>query len=410
MQCGLLGSKLAHTYSPLIHKYLGNYSYSLFEKSPEELEAFLRSDSFHGLNVTAPFKKAVIAYCDALTPEASRLGAVNTIVRHSNGQLLGHNTDYYGFRSMILRTGLDFTSKKVLVLGSGGASNTVCSVLQEVDAVPIVISRTGANNYHNAFQHSDAFAVINATPVGTFPDTDKSPLSLTGFPNLHCVLDLIYNPARTRLLLEADKRRIITQNGLWMLVSQAKQAAEFFTGTEIAYSVIEQIYNQVQRQTLNIILVGMPGCGKTTVGTVLAKKLNRGFADSDQHIESITQQSISTLLKNNCEMHFRALETSVLQELCKKSGYIIATGGGCVTIPENLPIIRQNSTVVWIKRELSQLAVDDRPLSLGSDLHAMYMQRAPLYKAYSEIAVENTVSAEETADQIIKLLKLDVTL
>ena len=222
MKCGLLGRKLGHSYSPQIHALLGNYSYQLFEKEPEEIGDFLKNGDFTGLNVTIPYKKEVIPFLDELSPAAARLGAVNTIVRR-DGKLIGHNTDYFGFRRLVQESGLQVAGKKVLVLGSGGASSTAVAVLQELGAKVTVISRSGENNYENLDRHADAAVIANTTPVGMYPNTGKSALSLDGFPRLEGVLDAVYNPARTQILLDAERRGLAAVNGLWMMVAQAKE-------------------------------------------------------------------------------------------------------------------------------------------------------------------------------------------
>ena len=249
--CGLLGRKLGHSYSPAIHADLGDYSYRLFEKEPDELEDFLRNGGFDAINVTIPYKKDVIPFLDELSPTAKKLGAVNTIVRRPDGKLIGHNTDYYGFRSMLEKSALDCRNKKVLVLGSGGASVTICAVLEEAGALVTVISRTGDNNYQNLHLHQDAAVIVNTTPVGMYPNTNVSPLDLSLFPRLEGVLDIIYNPARTKLLLDAEARELVTMNGLWMLVAQAKEAAEWFTGEAIADNAIEAIHASLRRRMEN---------------------------------------------------------------------------------------------------------------------------------------------------------------
>ena len=241
MQCGLLGRKLSHSYSPAIHAHLGDYDYSLFEKEPEELEAFLRSGNWDCLNVTIPYKQSVIPYLDHLSDTARQLGAVNTIVR-KDGKLVGHNTDHWGFYSMVRKSDISPAGKKCLVLGSGGASNVVVAVLEELGAAVTVISRSGENNYTNLARHSDAALIVNATPVGMYPDTGVSPVDLALFPNLEGVLDLIYNPARTKLLLDAQQRGLAAMNGLWMLVAQAKAAAQLFTGSEIPERKIAEVF------------------------------------------------------------------------------------------------------------------------------------------------------------------------
>ena len=269
MVCGLLGRKLGHSYSPQIHAHFGNYTYQLFEKEPEDVAYFLRSNSFHGINVTIPYKKFAAQNCDRLTPIAKRLGSVNTVVRMEDGTLLGHNTDYFGFKSMVERTGLNLTGKKVLILGSGGASVTVQAVLEDIHALPVVISRSGENNYANLDRHSDASAIVNATPVGMYPETQAQPIDLLIFKNLEGVFDLIYNPAHTRLLQAAEERNIKAANGLWMLVAQAKESAELFLDQKIPDELINKIHKTLQFQMENIVLIGMPGFGKSTVGKIM---------------------------------------------------------------------------------------------------------------------------------------------
>lgn len=404
MRCGLLGQVLGHSYSPQLHAMLGSYSYRLFEIAPEDLERFMTSGEFDGLNVTIPYKKAVIPYCDELTPQAQRLGAVNTVVRNANGKLIGHNTDHFGFQSTVARTGLDYTGKKVLVLGSGGAGNTVCAVMQELGAQVITVSRKGENNYGNLNRHRDCFAIVNATPVGMYPHTGTAPVDLRLFPELQCVIDLIYNPARTQLLLDAQDLGIQKQNGLWMLSAQAKESAQWFTGRRISDSVIATLYKNLKHTQENIVLIGMPGCGKSTVGRLLAEMAGLHFVDSDDEICARSGCSIPNIFAKQGEGGFRKLESQVLAELCSRHGQIIATGGGCVTVLENSPILRQNATVIWLKRSLAELPTDGRPLSQSTPLSEMYEKRMPLYDQLSDHAVDNSGTPEDTARQICKLL------
>lgn len=329
MRCGLLGRKLGHSYSPQIHSRLGDYPYLLFEKEPDELADFLCSEDFTGINVTAPYKKAVIPYLDELSPVAARLGAVNTIVRR-NGKLIGHNTDYYGFLTMVRSSGIQVASKKVLVLGSGGASNTAVAALQELGAQVIVISRSGENNYNNLDQHRDAAIIVNTTPLGMYPNTDEAPFDLTAFPRLEAVLDVIYNPARTKLLQQAESLGLVTANGLLMLVAQAKETSEWFTGRTLDEDRIFVIHRELQQQMKNIVLIGMPGCGKTTVGQALARQLGKQFVDSDEMLVRMAGRSIPDIFARDGEAVFRDLESQVLAQLGKDSGLVIATGGGCV--------------------------------------------------------------------------------
>ena len=400
MQCGLLGRKLGHSYSPQIHNLLGDYSYVLFEKEPEELENFLKNGDFSGLNVTIPYKKEVIPYLSELSPTAKKMGCVNTVLRRSDGTLYGHNTDYLGFTSLVRHAGLSVTGKKVLVLGSGGASNTAVAALKDLGANPVVISRSGENNYGNLHLHRDAAAIVNATPVGMYPNTGVSPIDLALFPHLEGVLDVIYNPARTQLLLDAEKLGIPRENGLWMLVAQAKEAAEVFTGGKISDEVIEKIYRRLSHQMKNIVLIGMPGCGKSTIGTLLAEKLGRTLADADEKIISLAGKSIPDIFAQDGEPTFRDWETKALTELGKQSGLVIATGGGCVTQKRNYPLLHQNGYLVWLERDCSVLPTDGRPLSQANDLGKMYAARKPLYEVFADIRVENTGTPEETAQKI----------
>ena len=404
MKCGLLGRKLGHSYSPQIHALLGDYSYQLFEKEPEEIGDFLKNGDFTGLNVTIPYKKEVIPFLDELSPAAARLGAVNTIVRR-DGKLIGHNTDYFGFRWLVQESGLQVAGKKALVLGSGGASNTAAAVLQELGATVIVISRSGENNYGNLDRHTDAAVIANTTPVGMYPNTGKSALSLEGFPRLEGVLDAVYNPARTQILLDAERRGLAAVNGLWMLVAQAKESAEWFTGEEIPDSRIAKIHHALRLQMENIILIGMPGCGKTSVGQQLAQKLGKKFVDADESLEARVCRKITDIIPNDGEAAFREMESETLAELGKQSGLVIATGGGCVTQPQNYPLLHQNGTIFWIKRELDKLPTDGRPLSQKGTLGQMYEARMPLYLRFADAAISNDGSITETASAICRKLE-----
>ena len=405
MKCGLLGRKLGHSYSPKIHALLADYSYALFEQEPEELEVFLKEGDFTGINVTIPYKKQVIPFLDEFSPIARKMGSVNTIVRRKNGTLYGHNTDYFGFSSMVHRTGLSVSGKKALVLGSGGASNTAVEVLKELGADVIVVSRSGQNNYRNLSLHADAAILVNATPVGMYPETGNSPVDLSLFPSLEGVLDLIYNPARTQLLLDAEKRGIPTENGLWMLIAQAKEAAESFTGHTMDDSMMHQIHGILQKQMQNIILVGMPGCGKSTMGKLLAEKCGKTFVDADAEIIRLAGKSIPEIFSEDGEETFRQWETKALESLGKQSGLVIATGGGCITRERNYPLLHQNGVIVWLKRDLDSLPTEGRPLSQANSLQDLYAVRAPLYNTFADIVVDNNGTAEETIHSILSSLE-----
>ena len=404
MKRGLLGRKLGHSYSPQIHAQLADYPYELFEKEPEELENFLKNGDFSGINVTVPYKKDVIPYLDEMTPRAKKLGAVNTIVRR-DGKLIGHNTDYFGFLTMVRSSGLDVKGKKVLVLGSGGASNTAVAVLEELGARVIVISRSGENSYENLHLHADAALIVNTTPVGMYPNTGASPVNLDFFPKLEGVLDVVYNPARTQILLDAEKRGLVAVNGLLMLVAQAKEAAEWFAGTQISNDKIPEIHTSLRRQMENIILIGMPGCGKSTIGKKLAKELGKEFIDADEALEAHFGRPITDIIPQDGEAAFRAMETEILQILGKRSGLIIATGGGCVTQERNYPLLHQNGTIFWLKRDLQKLPTNGRPLSQKNTLSELYKVRKPLYQAFADITINNDGNTEETIQQILEALK-----
>lgn len=402
MNCGLLGKTLCHSFSPQIHSCLGDYPYKLFEKQPEELGDFLKNGAFSGINVTIPYKKDVIPYCSALTDCAKKIGAVNTIVRREDGSLLGHNTDYFGFKSSILRMGVSLTGKKALVLGSGGASVTVVAVLRELGADAVVISRSGENNYGNLHLHKDAAVIVNTTPVGMYPNAGVSPVDLDLFSDLEGVIDIIYNPMRTKLLLEAEKRNIPCQNGLWMLVAQAKESAEWFTGKKISDTVIAEIHDRLTNQMENIILVGMPGCGKSSVGKLLAERLGKSFADADAEIEGKAQMQIPEIFAKHGEDGFRRLETEVLSDLGQQSGLVIATGGGCVTRSENYPLLHQNGRIYWLQRDISSLPTDGRPLSQTGRLEEMYRIRKPLYEQFADFIITNDGDIVDTVETILK--------
>ena len=406
MKCGLLGRKLGHSYSPQIHNLLGDYSYVLFEKEPDELENFLKNGDFSGLNVTIPYKKEVIPYLSELSPTAKKMGCVNTILRRSDGTLYGHNTDYFGFTSLVRHAGLSVAGKKVLVLGSGGASNTAVAALKDLGASPVVISRSGENNYGNLHLHRDAAAIVNATPVGMYPNTGVSPIDLGLFPHLEGVLDVIYNPARTQLLLDAEKLGIPRENGLWMLVAQAKEAAEVFTGRKISDEVIEKIYRRLSHQMKNIVLIGMPSCGKTTVGRILAEKCGKQLADTDEYIVRKIGMPISDFFAKHGEAEFRKIEKETVAELSATGGRIIATGGGAVLDPENVRALKQNGVLVFLDRRPENLiATDDRPLaSRRSALEKLYAERYDIYYAAAELHIDANTTPEAEADAILKEL------
>lgn len=403
MRCGLLGEHLTHSYSPQIHALLGDYSYELFEVAPEKLGEFLQAGEFDGLNVTIPYKRAVIPYCAELSAAAREMGSVNTLLRRPDGTLYGDNTDLDGFRWLLARGGGIRPGEKALVLGTGGASQTVQAVLRAAGAEVAVLSRRGESNYATLPRHADARLVVNATPVGMYPNNGERLIDLAQLPQCRCVLDLIYNPARTRLLLDAAARGIRCENGLSMLVAQAKRAAELVTGRDIPDAACTDILRRMEAQMHNLILVGMPGSGKTTVGSLLAVSLGRPFYDADGEIEKKLGCSIPAFFAQRGEAAFRAVETEVLAELGKRSGCVIATGGGCVTRGENYDLLHQNGEIIWLRRSLTELPVEGRPVSQSRSLPELYREREPAYRRFADFCVENEATPEAAVEKIKEL-------
>ena len=402
---GLIGRKLGHSFSPEIHSLLADYEYRLYEMEENEVGAFLEACPLDALNVTIPYKKTVMPFLKAVSDEAKRIGSVNTIVKRDDG-LYGYNTDYYGFSYMLKKSGTEITGKKVLILGSGGASVTVKTVAEDLKAAEIiVISRSGENNYENIAKHSDADVIINTTPVGMFPDTGKAPVDLNGFTKLSGVLDLIYNPSETRLLYDAESLGIPYINGLSMLVAQGKRAAEIFTGEPIPDGEIEKIIKAIEDRTKNIVLIGMPGAGKSTLGRILSEKLGRVFVDTDEIIKKKAGMPIPEIFSLYGEDKFRELETEAITETGKMSGAVIATGGGIVTRKENRYPLKQNSVTVWLKREISLLTLDGRPISQKNNIAELYKKRAPLYEDFADFSVDVSENAEKTAEKILENLR-----
>ena len=406
LKCGLLGEKLGHSYSPQIHSMLADYEYELFEKSPEELEDFLKSGEFDGLNVTIPYKKSVMPYCAELSPTAAQIGSVNTIVRRSDGSLYGDNTDAFGFENLIVHNGIEVKGKKALVLGTGGASVTAQAVLKNLGASEVVvISRKGEDNYENIAKHADAEIIANTTPVGMYPNNGKAAVDLAQFPKLSGVLDVVYNPARTALLLQAERLCIPCAGGLYMLVSQAKRSCELFTGKSIPDSEIDRIERVLSHQMKNIVIIGMPGSGKTAVSTMLAERLGRKIFDTDTIVSEKAGMTIPEIFAAQGEAGFRKLETEATAEVGKLSGNIISTGGGVVTVADNYELLHQNGVIVWIERDTNKLARDGRPISLSSDLNELYAARLPLYERFADIKADNNGDINDTVNAIMEMIK-----
>lgn len=404
-KAGLIGRKLGHSFSPEIHSCLADYEYKLYEMEENEVGSFLEGCPLDALNVTIPYKKTVMPFLKEISDEAQRIGSVNTVVKRADG-LYGYNTDYFGFSYMLKKSGIELQGKKVLILGSGGASVTVRTVAKDLNAAEIiVISRSGENNYGNIEKHRDADVIVNTTPVGMYPDTGKSPVDLKVFSHLSGVLDLIYNPAETRLLYDAKSLGIPSINGLSMLVAQGKKAAEIFTGEPIPDVEIEKIIKSIEEKTKNIVLIGMPGAGKSTLGKILSEKLGRKLTDTDEIITEKAGMPIPEIFSLYGEEKFREIETEAIKEAGKMSGTVIATGGGIVTRKENRYPLKQNSVAVWLKRDLTLLPVDGRPISQTNDMTELYTKRAPLYGDFADFSVDVSENAEETADRILEGLR-----
>ncbi len=405
-KCGLLGGKLGHSYSPAIHALLADYEYKLYERESDELEEFLTHGGLDGMNVTIPYKKSVIPYCAGLSPTAAKLGSVNTIVRRADGSLYGDNTDAFGFAGMVRCSGIEVKGKRAVVLGSGGASATVCAVLEELGAESVrVLSRHGQGGYGDITPYKDAQIIVNATPVGMYPRNGAAAVDLRDFPQCEGVLDVVYNPARTALLLQAEELGIKNAGGLYMLVAQAKRSAELFTGSSIDDAEIPRIRALMNSRMQNIVLIGMPGSGKSTAAARLGAALGREVNDSDEYIAAATGETPAQIIEGRGEAEFRRCETAALAELGKRSGLIIATGGGCVTREENYPLLHQNGIIIWLTRSIDALPTDGRPISQRSDMHALYAARKPLYERFCDIIIDNNGSVESTVESITEALK-----
>lgn len=405
MRCGLLGEHLEHSFSPIIHAQIADYSYKLVELPAEQVGDFVKSGELDAYNVTIPYKKTVLPFLDFISAEAKAIGAVNTVVCR-DGKLCGYNTDYFGFSYMLDRSNIQVRDKKAVVFGRGGAAATVCAVLRDRGVSSLVTVSSADNTPENLAKHSDAQIIVNATPVGMYPKNGASPAELGDFPACEGVLDLIYNPSLTSLLLDAESRGIPFINGLPMLVAQAVRAFELFTGDIAEQGVCDRIIERIEAQTKNIILIGMPGCGKSTVGRITAKKLGRAFYDADQVFTQIYEKTPAEVIREDGEDAFRKMEHEVVCILGKHSGSVIACGGGVVTRKENYAPLHQNGTVVFLKRELDRLSTKGRPLSQATSLTELYLSRKDAYDAFADLTLDSTEIPEKTADVLIGSLDI----
>lgn len=397
---GLIGRKLGHSWSGPIHRAMGCESYGLFELEPEELESFLRQPDLGGVNVTIPYKKEVISFCDELDPLAKTIGSVNTLVNRK-GRLYGCNTDALGFQVMARRSGIDFKDKKILVLGAGGASATVTAVCRDAGAAQVIVTgRRDHREFDDLSPHRDADIIVNATPVGMYPNCGQSLAELRQFPRCRGVLDLVYNPQRTALLLQAEALGIPCSDGLPMLVWQAAAAEETFFDKTIEDALSEKILSDLRRDFTNLILIGMPGSGKSTVGRHLARLSGRELLELDELVAERAGCSIPEIFKNQGEESFRRLEHEIIGECGRLSGRIIVTGGGAVTREENYAPLHQNGRIYQILRPTHKLARGGRPLSQNADLQAMERQRAPMYRRFRDVSISNQSTAADCAASV----------
>lgn len=396
MKYAVIGEKLGHSFSKVIHEHFAPYKYDIVEVSPDDFDAFMTKRDFSGINVTIPYKQRVMEYLSYIDPMAQEIGAVNTVVNR-DGVLYGYNTDFGGLKKLILRQGFDFTDQKVLILGSGGTSKTAFAVSKALGAASVLrVSRKGELTYENVLSlHADADFIINTTPCGMFPKNDTAAISLDGFESLQGVVDVVYNPLETKLVRQAKEKGIDGCCGLYMLVSQAVLASEIFLDTSYDESVYEDTYRFVLSKKQNIVLTGMPGSGKSTIGKALSEKLGKEFVDTDELIIKNEKMPISEIFARHGESYFRFAETEAIKEASSKSGFVIATGGGAVLKKENVDYLRSNGKIFFLNRPIADiLPTDDRPLSsTRADLQKRFDERYPIYQetADEEIFVDGKV-------------------
>ena len=408
MKYGCIGEHLKHSFSKEIHKKISDYDYEIREIERDALMAFALERNFSAINVTIPYKELIMPYLDHIDDYAAEIGAVNTVVNKS-GKLYGYNTDFYGMSELIKHIGISLSGKKVIILGTGGTSKTALTVARALSAKEVIrVSRSrneDAISYEDLYKiHTDADVIINTTPVGMFPEIFNTPIDLSMFPKLSGVVDAIYNPLRSVLIMQARERGILAEGGLYMLVAQAVRASEYFKDTKYSDELIERIYADMVKDKENIVLIGMPGSGKSTVGRILAKKYNRTLVDTDALVEMKTGKRISDIFKENGEAEFRRLETEVILEASANTELIISTGGGAILNKDNIEALRQNGRIYFIDRPLDALIpTDDRPLAQSYEAVAKrYSERYDRYVASADITVDAVCNADDVSEKIRK--------
>ncbi len=400
MKYCLIGEKLGHSYSKIIHNECG-LDYSLVQLNKDELDDFFKNAEYDGFNVTIPYKKVVMKYLSYVSPDAEKIGAVNTVV-NKDGKFYGYNTDIGGLKSMIEKTGVTLKDKNVLILGSGGASNTAFTYALNSKAKSVkVVSRTGKINYQNCYDLTDTEIIINATPCGMSPNEKESPIDLSKFNSLKGVYDCIYNPQNTNLVLQAKSLNIPCASGLTMLVKQALLAQDIWLDKSHTLSQENKVFNFVKKQTTNIVLCGMPSCGKSTLAKIISKRLNMPYFDSDEYITKEYNKSPSEIITNNGEKAFRDIESEVIAKLSKQKGVVISIGGGSVLRQENVINLKRNGVIFYIDRPLNLLIDIDRPLSKTRGIETLYNERKDIYNSCCDYKIKNDSEIENCVKEII---------
>ena len=409
-QYGCIGKKLTHSFSKEIHAKIADYDYELIELTEEEIAPFFDKKDFAAINVTIPYKQTVIPYLDSISPIAQRIGAVNTIV-NKDGKLYGYNTDYYGMKALVERVGIDLNGRKVLILGTGGTSKTAQVLAADLGAAEVLtVSRKKTEEYityEEAIRdHCDAQVIINTTPSGMYPNCEDRPIDISCFPRLEGLIDAVYNPLRTNLVLDAQERGIKAEGGLYMLVMQAVVAVEHFLNIAIPKETADQVFASIYASKENIVLTGMPGSGKSTVGKLLELE-GFSFVDTDEEIEKRCGCSICDLIKEKGEPYFRDLETEVIREVSSNSCRIISTGGGAILREENVRCLKRNGRLYFLNAELSRLqATNSRPLSdTVEKLKRLYTERMPIYQKSADVVVPDLAEPQEETNYITKKRK-----